>query len=57
MEFVSSYIDRGIPVDIVFLDFQKAFDKVSHMRLLAKVKSIRINGLHGVQIDRKLVER
>jgi len=45
LEFVSSYIDRGIPVDVVYLDFQKAFDKVPHRRLLARVESMGISGM------------
>ena len=32
----------GSPVDIIYLDFQKAFDKVSHQRLLLKLKA------HGI---------
>ena len=32
-------VDRGSPVDIFYLDFAKAFDKVPHERLLEKVKS------------------
>ena len=31
-------------VDIVFLDFQKAFDKVPHMRLIHKLRSVDIGG-------------
>ena len=27
------YVDEGIPVDDVYLEFQKAFDKVSHSNL------------------------
>ena len=30
------------PVDVIYLDFQKAFDKVPHQRLLIKLKS------HGI---------
>ena len=33
MEKVAEYLDSGEPVDVVFLDFQKAFDKVPHKRL------------------------
>ncbi|CAM5155363.1 unnamed protein product [Eretmochelys imbricata] len=39
-ETVNKYMDKGDPVDIVNLDFQKAFDKVAHQRLiLSKVSS------------------
>ena len=31
--------DEGSPVDIIYLDFQKAFDKVPHQRLLHKLKA------------------
>ena len=36
MERVTSYIDSGFPVDVIYLDFLKAFDKVPHERLLMK---------------------
>ena len=29
-------MDEGSPVDVIYLDFQKAFDKVPHQRLLLK---------------------
>ena len=35
-------IDEGSPVDIIYLDFQKAFDKVLHQRLLVKLKAYGI---------------
>ena len=35
-EEVTNYIDSGYPVDVIYLDFQKAFDKVSHGRLVSK---------------------
>ena len=43
-EDVTSFVDKGDPVDVIFLDFQKAFDKVPHKRLLKKVKTIGIGG-------------
>ena len=41
---MSYYIDLGHPVDINYLDFQKAFDKVPHRRLMLKIKSLGIAG-------------
>ena len=38
-EDVTKWIDEGSPVDIIYLDFQKAFDKVPHQWLLHKLKS------------------
>ena len=32
LEEITKWIDDGSPVDINYLDFQKAFDKVSHQR-------------------------
>src|SRR6267154_1205041 len=40
--FVSDCMDDHKEVDVIFLDFQKAFDKVPHKRLLAKLKSFGI---------------
>ena len=38
-EEITKWIDEGSPVDIIYLDFQKAFDKVPHQRLLLKLKA------------------
>ena len=38
-EKVNRHVDLGEPVDIVYLDFQKAFDTVPHQRLLRKLHS------------------
>ena len=37
-------IDQGIPVDILFFDFKKAFDTVPHHRLLVKLENFGITG-------------
>ena len=29
-EEITKWVDEGSPVDIIYLDFQKAFDKVPH---------------------------
>ena len=42
LEEISNWIDEGSPVDIIYLDFQKAFDKVPLQRLLLKLKA------HGI---------
>ena len=43
-EEVIDYVDKGIPVDVIYLDFQKAFDKVPHKRLMEKVQALGITG-------------
>eukprot|EP00061_Rhincodon_typus_P007615 g29479.t1 len=35
-EEIMSRIDKGEPIDMIYLDFQKAFDKVLYRRLLNK---------------------
>ena len=56
-EEITKCIDEGSPVDIIYLDFQKGFDKVSHQRLLLKLKA------HGIKdglidwIDQWLTDR
>ena len=42
LETVTDYVDQGYPVDVIFLDLQKAFDKVPHGRLLLKVKAMGV---------------
>ena len=36
---MTKWADEGSPVDVIHLDFQKAFNKVSHQRLILKLKS------------------
>ena len=42
LEEITKWIDEGSPIDIIYLDFQKAFNKVPHQRLLLKLKA------HGI---------
>ena len=42
---ITKWVDEGFPVDIIYLDFQKAFDKVPHQRIILKLKS------HGIGIS------
>ena len=39
---MTKYVDESNPVDVLYLDFSKAFDKVPHKRLVEKVKA------HGI---------
>ena len=39
LEEITKWIDEGLPVDIIYLDFQKDFDKVPYQRLLLKLKA------------------
>ena len=41
---MSDWVDEGKLVDIVYLDFKKAFDKAPHRRLLAKVRACGVAG-------------
>ena len=38
-EEITKWVDEGSPVDVIYLDFQKAFDKVPHQRLILQLKS------------------
>ena len=38
-EEITKWVDEGSPVDIIYLDFQKAFGKVPHKKLILKLKS------------------
>ena len=44
MEEWTSNLDEGKSLDIIYLDFQKAFDTVPHERLLIKLNNYGIQG-------------
>lgn len=43
MDYITYNISQGTPVDIFNEDFAKAFDKVPHKKLIAKLKSHGVN--------------
>ena len=43
MDSWTKLIEEGQPLDVIYLDFQKAFDSVPHVRLLLKI------GAHGIE--------
>jgi hypothetical protein len=58
MEELTTYMDNKTPIDIIYLDFKKAFDTVPHKRLLVKLKAYGIQGkvlswIQGFLSDRK----
>jgi len=44
LDYITKHLDSGHSVDVIYLDFQKAFDSVPHQRLIYKLSSIGIQG-------------
>ena len=44
LDKVTGCVDTGDSVGMIFLDFAKAFDKVPHIRLAAKLKTQGVDG-------------
>jgi hypothetical protein len=44
MDILSNALNSGFSVDTIYLDFEKAFDRVPHKRLLIKLESMGICG-------------
>ena len=44
IEAWSDAVNQGFNVDVIYLDFTKAFDKVPHQHLLLKLEAYGING-------------
>jgi ribonuclease P/MRP protein subunit RPP40 len=57
METLTKLLDDGHAVDVLYLDFAKAFDKVPHSRLLAKCRGLGLGGKLLQWIERWLLDR
>jgi hypothetical protein len=57
MDYITHAIAQGIPVDVFYADFAKAFDKVPHKKLIAKLKSYGINDKTVTWIQSFLADR
>ena len=53
----TKHFDEGIPMDVVYLDFSKAFDKVPHKRLLRKLEALGIHGKISQWVEAWLLNR
>ena len=45
---IVKWVDKGLIVDVIFMDFSKAFDRVSHSLLISK---LRLLGFDGKLVD------
>ena len=43
LDIITQALNRGHSIDLIFLDFAKAYDKVWHRGLLLKLKSLGFN--------------
>ena len=44
LDYIGSQLDNGGQVDVIYLDMSKAFDKVSHRKLLRKLRDYGFSG-------------
>ena len=44
LDLITHAISLGQPVDVVYLDFAKAFDTVTHKRLIQKLRAYGVKG-------------
>jgi hypothetical protein len=57
MEVATKVVDEGLSMDVVYLDFAKAFDKVPKKRLVKKLQALGIDGPLLTWIDAWLTGR
>ena len=54
---ITASLEKGFGVDVIYLDFAKAFDKVDHIITLHKLKDLGIQGKLGLWIHNFLINR
>ena len=57
MDHFTKALDGGNCVDVIYLDFQKAFDSVSHKHLLSKLASFGVQGKLFKWVENFLTDR
>ena len=57
LELWTDWLDKGEALDVIYLDFKKAFDSVPHIRLLQKLKAYGVEGDLLNWIQHFLMER
>ena len=57
LELLTSCIDKCLDIDVLYLDFAKAFDKVPHKRLLKKAQAHGVCGKVYSWIENWLMDR
>ena len=45
LDTITDAVNKGYSVDLVLLDFAKAFDKVSHEKLIFKLEAYGVNSM------------
>jgi len=57
LDKITKAVDDGIPMNVIYLDFSKAFDKVPHKRLLMKIKMLEVSGYILIWVESWLTNR
>ena len=57
MEELTKLVDEGLSVDMLYLDFSKAFDLVPHKRLMVKLRRLGVRGKVASWVEEWLEDR
>ena len=44
LDYLTKHLDNGYSIEMIYLDFRKAFDSVPHQRLIHKLSSVGLQG-------------